>query len=107
FPSLVGGLLALLGIAITLRSLAFDGPPVPAFHARPILMSLAAIVLFGVTLQWSGLVAAVAALVVVSALASQESRIRETVPLALVLIAFSVVVFVWVLGLPIPLWADQ
>jgi hypothetical protein len=107
FPSLVGGLLALLGIAITLRSLAFDGPPVPAFQARPIIVSLAAIVLFGVTLQWSGLVAAVAALVLLGALASRESRVWETVMLALVLIAFSTVVFVWLLGLPIPLWSDS
>ena len=106
FPTLVGLLLAALGLVISLRAFAIDGPPVPRFHARPILVSLVAIVLFGVALQYSGLVAAVAALVMVGAIASNESRKLETVGLALTLIVFSVAVFVWLLGLPIPLWPD-
>lgn len=106
FPTLVGSLLAGLGALIALRALAFDGPPVPGFQARPILVSLAAIGLFGVTLQWLGLVAAIAVLVLCGALASRESRLWESAALALALIAFSVAVFVWLLGLPIPLWPD-
>jgi hypothetical protein len=50
--------------------------------------------------------AAVAVLVLVGALASRESRPLETIGLVVVLIAFSSVVFVWLLGLPIPLWPD-
>ena len=106
FPTLVGTLLAGLGLIMALRSFAIDGPPVPRFHARPILISMIAIVLFGVALQNSGLVAAVTALVIVGAVASSESRVLETVGLTLALIAFSVAVFVWLLGLPIPLWPD-
>jgi len=106
FPTLVGTLLAGLGLIMALRSFATDGPPVPRFHARPILISLIAIVLFGVALQNSGLVAAVTALVIVGAIASSESRVLETVGLTLALIVFSVAVFVWLLGLPIPLWPD-
>jgi len=106
FPTMVGTLLAGLGLVMTLRSFAIDGPPVPRFHARPILISLIAIVLFGVALQNSGLVAAVTALVIVGAIASSESRVLETVGLTLALIVFSVAVFVWLLGLPIPLWPD-
>ena len=48
FPSLVGALLAALGAFIALRAFALDGPPVPRFEARPILMSLLAIVLFAI-----------------------------------------------------------
>jgi hypothetical protein len=106
FPTLVGSLLIGLGALIAVRALAFDGPPVPGLHARPILVSLAAICLFGVTLQWLGLVAAIAVLVLCGALASRESRLWENAALALVLIAFSVAVFVWLLGLPIPLWPE-
>jgi len=106
FPTLVGLLLAGLGLVIALRAFIIDGPPVPRFHARPILVSLIAIALFGVALQYSGLVAAVAVLVIVGAVASNESRKLETVGLALALIVFSVAVFVWLLGLPIPLWPD-
>lgn len=104
FPTLVGVLLAGLGLLIALRSFAIDGPPVPRFHARPILVSLVAMIAFGTALAYFGLVAAVAALVLIAALASSESRPLETVALVAALIAFSVGVFVWLLGLPIPLW---
>jgi len=106
FPTLVGTLLAGLGLVMALRSFAIDGPSVPRFHARPILISMIAIVLFGVALQNSGLVAAVTALVIVGAVASSESRVLETIGLTIALIVFSVAVFVWLLGLPIPLWPN-
>lgn len=104
FPVLVSGLLALLGLVITVKSFAADGPPLPRFEARPIVISSIAIVLFGVTLQLFGLLAAVAALVIIGASASSESRKLETLGLALLLMLFSTAVFVWILGLPIPLW---
>ena len=104
FPVLVSGLLAALGLIISARSFAIDGPPVPQFYLRPIALSLLAIALFGVALAYLGLLAAIAILVIVSAFASDETRPLETLGLVAVLIVFSVVVFVWLLGLPIPLW---
>ena len=106
FPTLVGALLAGLGLIITAKSFAVDGPPVPRFHARPILISLVAISLFGVALAHFGLVAAVAVLVAIGAVASSESKPLEVAGLIAVLIAFSVGVFAWLLGLPIPLWPE-
>jgi hypothetical protein len=61
-------------------------------------------VLFGIALQWLGLVAAVAVLVLVGAYAARNVRPLENLALAAALIAFSVGVFVWLLGLPLPLW---
>jgi hypothetical protein len=106
FPILVGVLLVGLGMIIALRAFVFDGPPVPRFHARPIIVSLIAIALFGVALTHLGLIGAVAAVVLVGALASPESRPLETIGLAVVLILFAATVFVWLLGLPIPLWPE-
>jgi len=106
FPTLVGVLLAGLGLLIALRAFAVDGQPVPPFHARPIIISLVAISLFGLALAHGGLIAAVAVLVIISAAASRESKVLETVALVAALIAFSVAVFVWLLGLPIPLWPE-
>jgi hypothetical protein len=106
FPTLVGGLLAILGLIIAARSFAIDGPPVPQFHARPIVISLVAIALFGLALAHLGLIAAIATLVVLSAIASRESKPLEVGGLVVVLIVFSVAVFVWLLGLPIPLWPE-
>jgi hypothetical protein len=104
FPTLVGALLAALGLIIALRAFALDGPPVPCFEARPIVVSLLAIVLFGVALQWLGLISAVAVLVLVGAYAARDVRVLENLALAAVMIVFSVAVFVWLLGLPLPLW---
>ena len=104
FPTLVGVLLATLGAVIALRAFVLDGEPVPRLYARPIGISLVAIVLFGIALQWLGLVAAVAVLVLVGGFAAREVRPLESVALAAVMVVFSVAVFVWLLGLPLPLW---
>ena len=107
FPILVGALLAALGLIIALRSFVLDGAPVPRFDARPIGVSILAIVLFGIALQWLGLIAAVAVLVLVGAYAARDVRPLENLALAAALIVFSVAVFVWLLGLPLPLWPSS
>ena len=86
------------------NSAALEGEPVPRFYLRPIGVSLLGIVLFGVALQSLGLIAAVAVLVLVGAYAARDVRPLENLALAAVMIAFSVAVFVWLLGLPLPLW---
>ena len=83
------------------------GEPVPSFHARPLVVSLLAIVLFGVALQWLGLVAAVAVVVLVGGYAARPVRLVENAVLAAVMVLFSVAVFVWLLGLPLPLWPNS
>ena len=104
FPTLIGTLLGALGFIIALRSFVLDGAPVPRFDARPIGISILAIVFFGIALQWVGLVAAIAALVLIGAYASREVRLLDNLALAAAMIVFSVAVFVWLLGLPLPLW---
>ncbi len=104
FPTLIGALLALLGAVIAVRAFAFAGEPVPRFQARPLAVSLLAIVLFGIALQWLGLIAAVMVLVLVGAYAARDVRPLENIALAVVMVVFSVAVFVWLLGLPLPLW---
>src|SRR6478672_2322408 len=74
FPTLVGALLAALGAVMALRAFALAGAGVPRFHARPLGISLLAIVLFGIALQWLGLVAAIAVLVLLGAQAARDVR---------------------------------
>jgi putative tricarboxylic transport membrane protein len=107
FPTLVGVLLAALGAFIALRAFLLTGEPVPSFHARPLIVSLLAIVLFGVALRWLGLVAAVAVVVLVGGYAASPVRLVENAVLAAVMVLFSVAVFVWLLGLPLPLWPNS
>src|ERR1700730_9581170 len=107
FPTVVGALLAALGAIIALRSFVLDGEAVPRFHARPIVVSLVAIVLFGIALQWLGLVAAGAVLRLVGGYSARAVRPLENVAHGAVMILFSVAVFVWLLGLPLPLWPNS
>jgi Tripartite tricarboxylate transporter TctB family len=107
FPTLVGALLTTLGVAIALRAFVFRGEGLPRFEARPLAITLLAVVLFGVALSWLGLVAAIAALVLVGAYAARDVRPLENAVLAAVMVIFSVALFVWVLGLPLPLWPNS
>ena len=107
FPIIVSAMLGMIGLAIAIRGLAVDGPPVPPIQARPILITITAIFLFGFVLQHFGLIAAIAVLVILGGYASRESRLFTSIMLAAVLIVFSERIFVWLLGLPIPRWPGE
>lgn len=104
FPTLVGSLLVGLGLIVAGRALVLEGAPIDRVQPRPLIVSLVAIVLFALALQRLGLVAAIAVLVVVGAYAAREVRLVQVLALAIFLILFAVAVFVWLLGLPLPLW---
>src|SRR5262245_5607916 len=65
FPTLLGALMALLGLTLAVPAFARDGEGVQRFHLRPFLFLLLAIAAFGLGLAYLGLAAAIAALVVV------------------------------------------
>ena len=104
FPTALGGLMAALGLTLVVPAFMRDGEPFPRLHMRQMLMILASIVVFALLLQPLGFVLAALALIVVGGLADPDLRFLESVALAIFLSAFSVVVFVMLLGLPLPLW---
>ncbi len=106
FPAVLGGLMVFLGTVITATSLAIEGPKVPRLNFRPLLLVLSACVAYGYLIKPAGLVVATIALVFVSALGGHEFKWKEVSVLALLLIVFSVVVFVKGLTLPFPLWPE-
>ncbi len=106
FPAVLGGLMVFLGTVITATSLAIEGPKVPRLNFRPLLLVLTACVAYGYLIKPAGLVVATIALVFVSALGGHEFKWKEVSVLALLLIVFSVVVFVNGLTLPFPLWPE-
>src|SRR5687768_17283705 len=95
FPTWVGGLVALLGLALALRSLKLDGPALPRVRLRPIAFVLGGSLAFGYFLKPLGLVLATVLLVVISAAGGHEFRWREVLALAVGLAAFAVGVFVY------------
>ena len=104
FPTVLGGLMVVLGLIILAGSLAIQGPKVPPFLFRPLLMISLGLVLYGYLMKPLGLVGATAALVYVGALGGHEFRWKEVTVLYIILILFSWLVFVKGLSLPFPLW---
>lgn len=106
FPTVLGGLMAVLGLLILAGSFALEGPKVPQMHFRPLVMILTANIAYGYLMKPLGLVGATAVLVFISALGGHEFKWKEVTILYVVLIVFSVLVFVKGLTLPFPLWPD-
>ena len=104
FPTVLGSLLTAFGLLAIGRSFLRDGGPVGAIAWKPLLLVVGSTIAFGLLLNRAGLAIALLALVLVSALASQHFRFGWRASLALAgLIAFCVIVFVKLLGVPLPL----
>lgn len=107
FPTVLGGLLALVGLAgiirafVGRRSEAHDA--IGTFHIRDIVIILGAVILFGVLMRGAGLPAAAFVLVLVSSFASKQFKLGSTLLLAVGLAVFAVLLFVKLLGLPMPI----
>ncbi len=104
FPTMLGGLLAVIGGIVFFRSLVAKGGKVAAIPLRLLFLITLSLLGFGYLLQPIGLVLALALLIVLSAWAGHEFRLREVLLLSVVLILLSVLVFAKGLGLPFPLW---
>lgn len=104
FPTIVAAMLVLLGIFLVARSLALEGAPVGSIALKPLLMVLGALAAFGALVAPAGLVAAVVAVVFLSAAGGHEFRLREVLVLTVVLVALAVGIFHFGLGMSIKLW---
>jgi hypothetical protein len=107
FPILLGYLLLVVGGGIAIRGLWSEGEGIKISSTRPLLMVSGAVLSFAFLLKPSGLNAALLALVFFSCLGSREFRIRNVVILYFVLAAVATVLFIYILGLPLPLfWSN-
>ena len=102
FPVVLGGILAFLGALVLLDSLVEEGPEVAKFHFRPLLFIAVSSLAFAYLLKPLGLVLASVALVFISAYGGHEFKWKEVAIMSVVLVIFSVVVFVKGLSLPFP-----
>jgi hypothetical protein len=103
FPSVLGALLSLVGLIGVIRSFLRAGEPVGKFYIKEIILILLAVLLFGFLMRKAGLVPAALVLVLMSAYASPKFTWGASLLLAIGLAVFAVVVFVKLLGLPMPI----
>ena len=106
FPTVLGGILAVLGVMVLVESMAIEGEKVARFYFRPLLFIVAANLAFAYLLKPLGLVLSIVALVFISAFGGHEYKFREVAILTVVMMVISVGVFVKALSLPFPIWPD-
>ena len=113
-PRLFAGLLAVVGALVALTGLFFDGPPIESYAIRGPAWVLLAILAFAgmirgvnlgpLTIPPLGLVPSTFAAFMVSIFGSTEMRWLESLIAAVVMTAFCVGLFVYLLQLPFQLW---
>jgi hypothetical protein len=81
-----------------------DGPLIEPVQLRPIVFIIAAILIFGFLIESIGLALTAILLTVFAGYARRDVKLSETIVLGVALAAFTVVVFVYVLGQPLPAW---
>lgn len=106
FPTMLGGLLLLLGFFIGIKGLRArtEAGHIEPFQFRPLAFVLGSVIAFGLLLRPAGLVVSLFVLVFVSSLGSHEFRLRDVLLLAIGMALLVLAVFIWALGMTIPVW---
>jgi len=104
FPTVLGGLLALIGAASLLRSFFRQGEPIGRLYWRELALVLVAVLLFGFLVRDAGLIPATLVLIMISSYAGQKFNLAKSIALAIGASLFAVGLFVKLLGLPMPMF---
>ena len=115
FPLLLGVLMTIMGILITVKSLALEtesGDKIGGWAWKPLVYILGANLAFGVLLGGLpsiklpavGIIAGIYALTIIASLASRRFNLRQVLILATVLAVGSYLAFIVLLKLQIPVW---
>ena len=105
FPVMLSCLVALCGAIMTVRSAIAPDPErvLTEFHIKPLAIIVVAVLIFGLTIDRFGLVAAIAALILISQLAMRKKGIVEPIVIFAVLTVIAILVFVTGLNIPLKL----
>jgi putative tricarboxylic transport membrane protein len=103
-PLALSIILSGLGLLVLVRAVLSGAAPVAGWHARPVSFVVASALVFGLTLEWTGLLLSVFLTVLTAAGALPVWRRLEALGLAAGLAIFSSLLFVTLLRLPIKLW---
>lgn len=93
---------ALLGLIIALRSFWIETPELGRYSWRHLLFLLGSALSFGISIRPLGLVLAIPCAMILSSLADHETRLKEIILYALFLTGFCILLFRYILSLPVP-----
>jgi len=104
FPTVLGAVLALFGSYLIVRGLRFAEAVKGTWGWKPLGLITLSIVLFAATVERLGLIPALVLVLMVSALAARDFRLKEALVLTAVMTAVAVLIFPYALKLPYPLF---
>lgn len=104
YPLVLGGILVVLGVSIAVKGfVAAEGGDIGTVPWKALVLLVGAILFFGLTVRGLGLVPALFVTVLLAGLADRKARLVPAVVIAASLTALSVLIFVYVLQLRLPL----
>src|SRR5690606_35848452 len=104
FPLVLGILMAGLGVAIMVRSLWTTDEPITPPSWRAVVTITATPIIFAVTLRGLGMIGAIALTATAASLATTSVGWRKRIVIVAGLTAGAVILFVYLLGLNLPLF---
>jgi len=104
FPTVLGWILAGLGLIVFIRSFFLHGEPLTKSNYRPLIFILGSVIAFGLLLDRAGLTVASVVVMILSAMGGWDFRWKEQLINAVFLTALNIAVFYYGLGLPFKLW---
>jgi hypothetical protein len=102
FPTVLGALLALIGIISLVRSFMKPGAPIGRLAFKGLLLVIGSTLVFGLIVRGAGLAVALPVFVITGAYASIHFRWGASIALAAGLTVFCILVFLKGLGVPLP-----
>jgi len=105
-PRLLCILLAVIGLYVFVRAFAVEGAPVSTVRLRPLALITLAVAVFAYAIPLLGVVIASFLLTFIGGYASPRVRFVEMLAVAAALSFVTVAIFVWGIGLPIPVWPE-
>lgn len=103
-PRALAIIIMAFGLIIAGRGFFAERRPLPAIKLRPILSVLVSLAVFALLLPRGGLALATLATMACSTFATADYKWRESVVFAVIITAFTVLLFVYGLGLPLSVW---
>ncbi|WJH38685.1 tripartite tricarboxylate transporter TctB family protein (plasmid) [Aliirhizobium terrae] len=103
-PDVICGMLIAIGGYVLIKAFAKAYEPIGDSNIKPLLILVAAIAGFAFMSETLGFVVSTIWLLVIGSLADQESRWREIAISTLLLTIFGALVFIYGLGVQMPVW---
>lgn len=106
-PKMFAFMLLGLGALMAFNGFVKEGEAHEPWHLRPLVLVLASVAYFAISIELMGLVIAVIGLVLIACAANRETTFRESLLLAVGAAAVSALLFVKLLGLSMALWPTR